>query len=622
MERHTVATDPWSRRRWARRAARAAVVAAAMTSAALGASTVLAVPVGPTEPSWGAPVNILTTSDDAPNDVKLTASSDGARLTALWSVYGEAIQAASSADGGAHWGAPVNLTTEAGSDSPDVVSSADGLRLTAVWEISYGKSDPGDPEGEPSVWYCFVQSASSADGGSTWGAPATLATWSTDLSGEDASEECWPSPQVTASEDGTRVAVVWQRSTGSDTTVVQVATSADGGTSWISPVSLSTASYRASPQVTSSADGMRLTTVWNQAVRRGEDQPTDYSIQAASSPNSGLTWGAPVAVTTAQDDGGLQITSSRDGSRLTAAWRRLGDNGSVLQTSVSTDGGATWGTPVNLSTGTQGWSDGLRVTSSGDGIRLTALWVLHYSYDNNSVPVSIVQAANSADGGATWGTPVNLSPAGRQAEHAQVTSSHDGAALTAVWVFTVSGRGSPYVYKIVQAASSADGGASWGTPLNLSSADYSGSMGSYPQVASSGEGARRTAAWVRSGGVAASLEASSWPSSTPSITAVAVGNAKATKLVLTITPRSETATTCNKGFRFRIQKAKSVSVSRGSDEPTYKVTWRTLKGTYRTSANGWPKTKVLNLGKGTYRAVVSGNCGYQGATSNRAPLNK
>ena len=445
----------------------------------------------------------------------------------------------------------------------------------------------------------------------------------TDLSGEDASEDCWPSPQVTSSGDGTRVAVVWQRSVDSDTTLVQTAASADGGTSWSSPVSLSTAGYRASPKVASSADGTRLTAVWNQAVIRGEDQPIDYSIQAASSTNGGLTWGAPVTVAPGQDDGGLQITSSRDGSRLTAAWRLVRDNDSVLQTSGSTDGGATWGAPVNLPTGTQGWSDGLRVTSSGDGLRLTALWVFHlFPDDANSVPVSMVQAASSADGGATWGTPVNLSPAGREADHAYSTSSQDGSALTAVWVLTVSGRGSPYQYKIVQTASSADGGAHWGTPVNLSSADYSGSMSSYPQVASSGDGARRTAAWTRTGGVAASLEASSWPSSTPSITAIGVGNAKATKFVLTITPRSETATNCNKGFRFRIQKAKTVSVARGSDEPTYKVTWRTLKGTYRTSASGWPKTKVLDLGKGTYRAVVAGRCGYQGATSNGVLLNK
>ena len=118
MERHTEARLPRIRY-WAHlEAPRVAVVAAMVACASLGASSVLAVPVGPAEPSWGAPLSIVTTAVDEPSDVRLTASSDGARLTALWSVYGEAVRAASSADGGAHWSAPVDLTTEAGSDSP------------------------------------------------------------------------------------------------------------------------------------------------------------------------------------------------------------------------------------------------------------------------------------------------------------------------------------------------------------------------------------------------------------------------------------------------------------------------------------------------------------------------
>jgi hypothetical protein len=116
--------------------------------------------------------------------------------------------------------------------------------------------------------------------------------------------------------------------------------------------------------------------------------------------------------------------------------------------------------------------------------------------------------------------------------------------------------------------------------------------------------------------------ASSWPSPTPAITAMSWPNTHATKLRVAITPRSENPADCDRAFKFRIQKATFVLVGRGSDEPTFKVTWRTLKGTYRTNAHDWPKTKTVNLKKGTYRAVVKARCGYAGVASNAAPVDK
>ena len=53
----------------------------------------------------------------------------------------------------------------------------------------------------------------------------------------------------------------------------------------------------------------------------------------------------------------------------------------------------------------------------------------------NSSPISsinyIIQASTSTDSGATWSIPVNLSAAGQDAEQPQVTSSADAKANAA-----------------------------------------------------------------------------------------------------------------------------------------------------------------------------------------------
>lgn len=77
---------------------------------------------------------------------------------------------------------------------------------------------------------------------------------------------------------------------------------------------------------------------------------------------------------------------------------------------------------------------------------------------------------------------------------------------------------------------------------------------------------------------------------------------------------------CTSQFTFTLEKRHKKTVYQGSDEPVVTITWKKRKGSYKTS--GASHTRTVNLPKGTYRAVVSGNCGYLGATSDPVSLKR
>ena len=348
--------------------------------------------------TWSTPVNLSAAGQNADHP-QVTGSADGTRLASVWRRFNGSkwiIQARTSTDSGATWSAPVDLSA-AGQDAwyPQITGSADGSILASVWSRSDG-----------SKW--IIQGSTSADSGKTWSAPDDLS-----LAGQDAY-----GPQVTVSADGTSLASVWSRSDGSNSIIQAFNT----GPAWLTWTDLSAAGQNADcPQVTGSADGTRVTVVWYRW------NGSKYIIQASTSADSGKTWSAPDDLSLAgQDAYTPQVTGSADGSRLTSVWWRSNGVNFIIQASTSSDSGATWSTPVNVSAA--GWNaDEPQVTGSADGGKLTSVW-RRFNGSNY-----IIQASTSTDSGATWSTPVDLSVAGQHADGPQVTGSADGTRLASVW---------------------------------------------------------------------------------------------------------------------------------------------------------------------------------------------
>ena len=304
-----------------------------------------------------------------------------------------------------------------GAFAPQITTAPDGT-ATAVWRRFSGSN-----------W--IIQAATRPPGGS-FGAPVDLS-----VAGRNAT-----SPQITTASDGTAT-VVWTRFNGSND-IVQVATRPPGE-SFGPPADLSAPGGRAtSPQVATASDGT-TTAVWIRS------DGANNIIQASTRPPGG-SFGTPVDLSVAgQDAFGPQITKAPDGT-TTAVWgwgRSIAANNTV-QAATRPPGGS-FGAPVDLSaTGRPAF--GPQITTAPDGTT-TAVW---QRYNGANV---VIQAATRPPGGS-FGAPVDLSVAGRNAYSPQVATAPDGTAI-AVWRRF---SGSNW---IVQAATRPPGG-SFGAPVDLS----------------------------------------------------------------------------------------------------------------------------------------------------------
>ena len=403
--------------------------------------------------SWTAPHDLTDVAGQGANP-QIAGSVDGTHLTAVWHT-GDAstadIRAARSSDGGESWSIPVTVSpTGQYCYEPQVAASGDGSHLVAVWLRADG-----------STGNYVVQSRASVDGGATWSTPVDLSAAG---GGADLA-------QIVASTVGGRFTAVWQRWNGSHH-IVQAVTSSDDGVTWGTPVNLSAAGGNAAaPQLTTSTDGGRVAAVWQRF------DGVNWRVQAATSGTAGATWGnavdlSPTGLPANFAAGDPQIAGSGDGNRLAVVWSRYDGTRQIVSTAVSGDGGTTWSAPVDLSTAGQ-YAYTPQVATSGDGLRVAVTW---RRYDGSN---DVTQATTSSNGGATWGTPVTLSATGKNAQTQQITSSVDGTRLAVVWdrdgviQAATGGNGGPGVVG-VWPVSGPDAG---GTVVSLSGTGLTGASG-------------------------------------------------------------------------------------------------------------------------------------------------
>jgi hypothetical protein len=293
-------------------------------------------------------VKTISTPGRPANSPTIGASADGMRLVSAWTSYDGAdyrLRSSTSSDGGTTWSEPVDVS-QAGQDAvmPVLAVSSDAMRVTALWRRSDGT-------------HRRIETASSQDGGGNWSTPRTLSE-----AGQHAE-----APAIASSADGNRVAAAWTRYDGSRYRL-QAAYSPNGGAAWSLPLTVSDVGEEANwPTVTSSADGARLAIAW-----RGFDGLLDRA-RTVSSADGGLTWSSPVTISAGQSSYDPTIAASSDGTRLVAAWS--GSEGSFyrIRAASSSDAGQTWSAPVTLSADGQD-GQGPLVSASRDGQRVTAVW--------------------------------------------------------------------------------------------------------------------------------------------------------------------------------------------------------------------------------------------------------
>ena len=271
--------------------------------------------------------------------------------------------------------------------------------------------------------------------------------------------------------------------------------------SWITPVDLSAIGEDVYvPQIVA-APNNTLSAIW-----QGNDGSNEI-IQTSSSTDGGATWSSVVDLSaTGQNADGPQIVAAPNNT-LTAIWWRDDGSDDIIQSRSSTDGGATWSSVVDLSATGHHASDPQIVAASNN--TLTAIW--------RRIEASrrIVQTRSSTDSGVTWSTVVDLSATGQNAYEPQIVAAPNNT-LTAIW------RRYDGSNRIVQTRSSTDGGATWSTVVDLSA---TGGDADGPQIAAAPNNTL-TAIWqwddgsntiIQSSSLAASSGSSSSSSSDPGV---------------------------------------------------------------------------------------------------------
>lgn len=420
--------------------------------------------------TWGPPTTVSPAGLNAFNP-QLVVLTNGT-IVATWdgdNGVDNSVLVARSTNAGATWSAPVSLSAAGVYAYGSQLGVAANGTITATWR--------GDS---------MAQAATSTNAGLTWSAPVDLSA-----AGQNAN-----TPRIVVASDGT-IAVTWELDDGLNR-VVQATTSTNGGVTWSAPVTLSDPSDDADTNAVGVADSGVLFAVW---AFNGVPSRT---IQVSRSLDDGATWSLPYDLSASGGSAyNPRLETSPDGT-ITATWQRYGLPDSIVQTSRSADGGATWSAPVDLSAVGEGSYDA-QVAVADDGT-IAVTWVRGDGAER------IVQASTSLNGGATWSAPADLSAAGFYSDAPQLAVSADGT-------FTVAWKRNVGANSILEVATLSAAGASWSAPLQLSQ-----STGSVDQIdVAAGTGAV-TVAWQRNDGLGAnSVQASTLPVTAAAVPGLAPG---------------------------------------------------------------------------------------------------
>jgi hypothetical protein len=360
----------------------------AVTGLGLGLALALAVPAQAAPQSWTAPVTVSTTADaESP---RVVTAPDGS-ITSVWVETGAGVSTivgATSVDDGATWSTPQAISNSSiNVRLPELAIDSLGVR-TVVWVDQWGGST-------------VIEASSSADGLS-WSAGFVLSG----LVGNSTA------PRLSIDSNDVRY-VVWQALPNAHTEVRAVS-STDGFT-WNSearvsdPLTDSTA-----PDVGVLPNG-NVIAIWAAGT----------VVQSSSSSDLGVTWGPIADLTSLGLPVGQPHLATSAAGLVAAIWYSTDSAGDqIAQTATSIDG-QTWTGALDISA-PGGSAELFDIAFAPDGT-LHAIWDRYDSSGN-----SIVQAVHSTDGGATWSVPLDLSAAGENGIDARLVIDST-SAVTAAW---------------------------------------------------------------------------------------------------------------------------------------------------------------------------------------------
>jgi hypothetical protein len=322
--------------------------------------------------SFAAPQNLSNVGTVVTSQVAVS----GNNVYVVWEDNGAAdIFFAKSTNNGATFGAPVDISNDAFSSSPKIMAS--GSNIYVVWRDTHGGAAND---------IFFIKSSNN---GTTFGSPINISN----NAGESTNQ------QIAVS--GSNVYVTWQDLTPGNNEIF-FAKSTNSGTSFSAATNLSNnAGASIFPQIAASGSNVYIT--WEDLT------PGNADTFFIKSSDSGTTFGSKVNLS---NNAGASITPqiAASGTSVYVTWDDFTPGNDEIFFSKSTDGGATFngaslgnppGAPINLSN-TSTESKSPQIAVSGSNVYL--VWQEKLTSTNKDVLF-----IKSTDGGATFGPQVNLS---------------------------------------------------------------------------------------------------------------------------------------------------------------------------------------------------------------------
>ncbi len=299
----------------------------------------------------------------------------------------------------------------------------------------------------------------SSDGGATFSSPKNI--------GSNNSRSIGFGQQNIAVDSSGNINVVWHAFVGSAGNVdIFFSRSADGGATFSTPKDISSSLLFSTAQQIALDSSGNINVVWH-----GEAFGSSITdIFFSRSTDGGATFSTPKNLS---NNTGFCSSCSRlaqiaidSGGNIDVVWEGLAGFGNIdIFFSGSGDGGATFSTPKNLSNNA-GTSQGAQIAVDSSG-NINVVWV-----DNNPGNQDIF-FSGSSDGGTTFSVPKNLSNNTGQSYNPHIAVDPTGD-INILWEDTTPGNVDVFFSR------SSDGGATFSTPKSLSN-----SRGSplHPQMA-------------------------------------------------------------------------------------------------------------------------------------------
>ena len=324
---------------------------------------------------------------------------------------------ATSIDGGSTFGNEINLGTIGGAPDNIRIAAFQG-NVDAVWQ-SYSANRSS------------IAFARSTNNGTTFGSPIQVSGVSKDSA----------FPQIAMY--GNHVYVTWLERTGSEVTNIMFAKSDDGGSTFGLPMSITDHNGTSGiPKIFAATDHVYL--MWE------DNGEKNFDIFLSMSGDYGKTFGPPVNVSgNVGNSGAPEIMVN--GNNIYAVWMDDSSGNFDILFSKSTDGGNTFGVPVNIS-GTRQDSGYPQFTVDGNNVYVS--WTETMTDKNYDV-----YFAKSTDGGKSFSQPLNISNTPGASGWPQIAVN--GRDIYVSWVDNTPGKFDIYIAK------SADGGDSFESPVDV-----------------------------------------------------------------------------------------------------------------------------------------------------------